>query len=84
MTHDLIVFTDANATFDTAALRELAARFNDPNIGCVVGKLRYVEQGTKPVGKGEGLYWKYESRISMLESELQKVLVANGSTGSGS
>lgn len=76
---DVIVFTDANAVFAPDALVKLVARFRDPAIGCVVGKLRYVERDTSPVGKAESVYWRYESRVSMLESALQRVLVANGS-----
>jgi hypothetical protein len=65
--------------FAEDALDRLVARFEDPGIGCVVGKLRYVERHTTSVAKGEGLYWRYEGMLSMLESSLQSVLVANGS-----
>ncbi len=76
---DIVVFTDANAMFADDALKKLARRFNDPKIGCVVGKLRYVDRRTTSVARGEGLYWRYEGMLSMLESSLGSVLVANGS-----
>ncbi|MBI4720946.1 MAG: glycosyltransferase family 2 protein [Chitinivibrionia bacterium] len=76
---EVVVFTDANAIFAADALKKMVAQFCDPRIGCVVGKLRYVDRHTSGVGKGEGIYWRYESKISRMESALQKVLVANGS-----
>lgn len=75
---DVVVFTDANALFAEDALEKLVRRFSDPSIGCVVGKLKYVDLHTT-VGKGESVYWRYESKISILESSLKSVLVANGS-----
>jgi cellulose synthase/poly-beta-1,6-N-acetylglucosamine synthase-like glycosyltransferase len=77
--HEVIVFTDANANFAPDAVERMAERFADPRIGCVVGKLRYVESGGTSVGRGENVYWKYEALISRLESRLRSVLVANGS-----
>jgi cellulose synthase/poly-beta-1,6-N-acetylglucosamine synthase-like glycosyltransferase len=79
ITSDIVVFTDANALFATDALERLVRHFADPRIGSVVGKLRYVEDNASAVGKGEGAYWKYEGILSVLESALGTVLVANGS-----
>ena len=76
---DVIVFTDANSMFAEDSLKRLVARFDDPKIGCVVGKLRYVDGRSTSVSKGEGLYWRYEGMLSVLESSLGSVLVANGS-----
>ncbi len=76
---DVVVFTDANSLFAKDALNEMVKHFADPKIGCVVGKLRYSDRHTSCVGKGEGIYWRYESKLSCLESELNSVLVANGS-----
>jgi len=76
---DIVVFTDANSLFAPDALSCLARRFEEPDVGCVVGRLRYVEAATTSVGKGEGIYWRYEAMISRLESRLGSVLVANGS-----
>jgi cellulose synthase/poly-beta-1,6-N-acetylglucosamine synthase-like glycosyltransferase len=78
-TEDLIVFTDANALFARNALSMLARNFGDPRVGCVVGRLRYVNRETSSVSRAEGAYWKYEGIMSRLESALKSVLVANGS-----
>jgi cellulose synthase/poly-beta-1,6-N-acetylglucosamine synthase-like glycosyltransferase len=76
---EIVVFTDANSMFEPDALEKLARHFSDDRIGCVVGKLRYIDRQTTSVGKGEGLYWKYEGVLSRLESSIGRVLVANGS-----
>lgn len=76
---DVVCFTDANALFAPDAIEKLARHFAVPEIGCVVGRLRYVDGNATSVGKGEGAYWRYESHISRLESRLGSVLVANGS-----
>lgn len=75
---DIIVFTDANSLLSEDAVGKLARQFNDPASGCVIGRLRYVERETSSVGKGEGVYWRYEGLVSRLESALHSVLVANG------
>lgn len=75
---DLIVFTDANASFEPDTVTFLARRFADPAVGCVVGRLRYVEDERTSVGEGESTYWGYEGTISRLESAVGSVLVANG------
>ena len=76
---EIVVFTDANTMFAADSLKRLVAHFGDPKIGCVVGKLRYVDGRSTSVSRGEGLYWRYEGMLSVLESSLGSVLVANGS-----
>lgn len=78
-TEDVIVFTDANALFARDALSKLVRNFGDPAVGCVVGRLRYVNRETSSVSRAEGAYWKYEGIMSRLESAVKSVLVANGS-----
>jgi cellulose synthase/poly-beta-1,6-N-acetylglucosamine synthase-like glycosyltransferase len=76
---EVVVFTDANSLFAEDAIEKIVTHFQNPKIGCVVGKLRYVDKHTTSVSKGEGLYWRYEGLLSTLESSLGSVLVANGS-----
>jgi cellulose synthase/poly-beta-1,6-N-acetylglucosamine synthase-like glycosyltransferase len=78
ITDDIVVFTDANSLLSRDAIVRLVARFNDATVGCVVGELKYSDDTTS-VGEGENLYWRYESRIKLWESQLGSVLVANGS-----
>ncbi|MBM4372813.1 MAG: glycosyltransferase, partial [Deltaproteobacteria bacterium] len=41
----IVVFTDANAFLEPGALRLLASTFQDPHVGCAVGRLRFRRQG---------------------------------------
>jgi cellulose synthase/poly-beta-1,6-N-acetylglucosamine synthase-like glycosyltransferase len=77
-TGDIIVFTDANALYEKDAIRKLTRNFASDNVGCVVGRLKYIDKVTS-VGKGEGLYFRYESMIKGLESRLGTVVAATGS-----
>jgi biofilm PGA synthesis N-glycosyltransferase PgaC len=75
---DVLVFTDANSEFDVDAIQHLVRPFADPEIGCVIGELVYVNRREPVVRAGEGLYWRFENRIKELESEFGGTLVATG------
>jgi biofilm PGA synthesis N-glycosyltransferase PgaC len=74
---DVLVFSDANAFYREDAIRKLVRNMADEGIGCVVGKLVYLTNHSY-VGKGESLYWRYESLLNSLEGRLHSVLVGTG------
>lgn len=74
---EILVFTDANSMYEKDAVRKLVRNFADERIGCVCGKLKYISESS--VGEGENLYWKYEKFLKTKESQLQSLLVVNGS-----
>ncbi|MDD4857527.1 MAG: glycosyltransferase family 2 protein [Candidatus Krumholzibacteria bacterium] len=74
---DVLVFSDANAFYCVDTIRKLVRNMADEEIGCVVGKLVYLTNHSY-VGKGESLYWRYESLLNKLESRLRSVLVGTG------
>jgi len=74
---DILVFSDANAFYREDAIRKLVRAMADEEIGCVVGKLVYLSNHSY-VGRGESLYWRYESFLNGLESRLKSVLVGTG------
>ncbi len=74
---DVLVFSDANAFYREDAIRMLVRNLAQDDIGCVVGKLVYVSNHSY-VGKGESLYWRYESFLNGLESRIKSVLVGTG------
>lgn len=74
----LVVFTDANAIFDRAALRELATCFADPAVGYVVGAALYEQHEDTSAGRSEGLYWRYELAIKENESACGSVVGGDG------
>lgn len=75
---DLVVFTDANVMYERMALRQLAANFADPQVGCVTGETRYLESGQGAADVGERTYWSYETRIKALESALGSTVGGDG------
>jgi cellulose synthase/poly-beta-1,6-N-acetylglucosamine synthase-like glycosyltransferase len=74
---DVLVFSDANAFYREDAIRMLVRNLADEDIGCVVGKLVYLSNHSY-VGRGESLYWRYESFLNGLESRIKSVLVGTG------
>ncbi|HSG29353.1 MAG TPA: glycosyltransferase family 2 protein [Candidatus Krumholzibacterium sp.] len=74
---DILVFSDANAFYREDAIRKLVRNFDEDDVGCVVGKLVYMDSESY-VGKGESIYWRYEGVLNRLESRLKSVLVATG------
>ncbi len=74
---EILVFTDANSMYKEDVIRKLVRNFADEKIGCVCGELKYENKSL--VGEGEDLYWQYEKFIKIKESQLQSLLVVNGS-----
>lgn len=75
---DYVLSTDANSMFAPDALRLLMEKMlSDPRLGLVSGELRLIPgEGNR---SGEGLYWRYESKLKHLESDLGGIIVSNGS-----
>ncbi|MHB1568652.1 MAG: glycosyltransferase [Solirubrobacteraceae bacterium] len=73
--HALLAFSDANSSWEPAALRELVAPFADPGTGYVCGSVRFVNEHDE---NQEGLYWRYEMWVRSLESRLRSVTGGNG------
>lgn len=75
----IIVFSDANSMHREDALKKIVRNFADKKVGCVSGKLVYLEADSNSIGRGENLYWKYEGFLKRQESKLGRLLVTNGS-----
>lgn len=75
---EIVVFSDANTVYSTDVLKRLVMQFEDPTVGCVSGRLIYGNPGKTISGKGESLYWKYETSLKKMESRLGYVAGANG------
>ncbi len=72
---ELLVFSDANATWQPDALRRLVSAFVDPAVGYVCGDVRFLDAGGT---NQEGLYWRYEMWLRRMESALGSVTSGNG------
>jgi len=70
---EIIVFSDANAMYDKAAIKNIVRNFNDDRIGCVSGRLRYTNPNDSAVGKGENAYWEHDLILKKMASRLFKL-----------
>ena len=64
---EIILLADASGQFDSDAIRTLMRHFTDATVGSSVGRKIIKKAGTS-VAKGDGLYWRYESKLRHLES----------------
>jgi len=74
--HDILVFSDASTLFAPDAVKNLARHFSDLRLGVVCGAVRLV--GNAESRQTEGLYWKYESGLRLMEARLGATLYASG------
>jgi cellulose synthase/poly-beta-1,6-N-acetylglucosamine synthase-like glycosyltransferase len=75
---EILVLTDANTLLERTAIRNLVRHFADPCVGAVSGEeIRLSPSGCE--ASAEGLYWRYESAVRILESRLNCSLGGNGS-----
>jgi cellulose synthase/poly-beta-1,6-N-acetylglucosamine synthase-like glycosyltransferase len=74
---DLLVFTDANTTFEDGAVRALAAAFAAPDVGAACGRLRF-ETAPGARATPEAAYWDRETALKEAEGALGICLGANG------
>ncbi|MEA5141923.1 glycosyltransferase family 2 protein [Arcicella rigui] len=75
----IVIFTDANTTLNQLVIKNIVRHFQDPKVGAVAGEKRIQTEGSEAAaGAGEGLYWKYESFLKKLDTELYSVVGAAG------
>lgn len=75
----IVVFSDANTLLNSIAIREMVRHYANETIGGVAGEKKVIAtQQDNLVGQGEGLYWKYESAMKQLDSNLYTVVAAAG------
>lgn len=75
---EILVFTDANTMFDSQAIKELVKYFHDYQTGLVCGELKLESPDENIGGKGESLYWKYETAIKRWSGKLGSMVGATG------
>jgi cellulose synthase/poly-beta-1,6-N-acetylglucosamine synthase-like glycosyltransferase len=73
------VFCDANTMLNRSAIRRLVWHYQDSRTGGVSGEKKVLSgDGLGAAAAGEGLYWKYESLLKQLDTELYTVTGAAG------
>jgi cellulose synthase/poly-beta-1,6-N-acetylglucosamine synthase-like glycosyltransferase len=75
----VVVSTDANTDVNPEAVLRLVGHFADPSVGAVAGEKRIAMADKDAASSaGEGIYWKYESRLKKWDAELWSVIGAAG------
>ena len=74
----ITIFTDANAMVNPQAIMEIVREFTDPKVGCVAGEKRVAVNAVQNATAGEGIYWKYESKLKELDYRLYSAVGAAG------
>ena len=75
----IVIFSDSNTTLCKQAIRVIAETFNDQEVGCISGEKRIVNlKADGAAGSGENIYWKFESWVKRMDSELNSTVGAAG------
>ncbi|MCU0369022.1 MAG: glycosyltransferase family 2 protein [Cyclobacteriaceae bacterium] len=75
----IVIFSDANTFVNKEGLKNMVRHFQFANVGGVAGEKRILsKEEDQASGAGEGLYWKYESALKTLDSQLTTAIGAAG------
>ena len=75
----IIVFCDANTALNKDCIKEIVKHYADPKVGGVAGEKKIIEKDINTAAaSGEGFYWRYESFLKKLDSDLYSTVGAAG------
>ena len=74
--HDILVFSDASTLLAEDALHKLVRHFRLASVGAVCGSVRF--HATAESEQTEGVYWRYETMLRLMEARLGSTLTASG------
>lgn len=75
---EIILFSDATTMYRTDILTQMLPSFADQTVGCVAGRLIYVDDSSSNVGTGAKSYWSYETFLKKSESRACSLIGASG------
>jgi len=75
---EIILFSDATSLYQRDVLRVMLPSFADTTVGCVAGRLIYVDPADSKVGRGARSYWGYETFLKEHESRIFSLIGASG------
>ncbi len=75
---EIIVFSDANISYEPDSVRMLIRNFSDPSVGCVCGRVLLEKPKDSIELLGEGAYMKYERFIHQGESRFHTMIGTDG------
>ena len=75
---EIILFSDATSMYEPKVFREMLPSFADETVGCVAGRLVYVDPSGSAVGQAAKSYWSYETFLKKSESGACSLIGASG------
>lgn len=75
---EIILFSDATSLYQPDVIRAMMPNFADAAVGCVAGRLVYVDPADSRVGRGARSYWGYETFLKQRESRAGSLIGASG------
>ena len=75
---EIVLFSDATSMYRPNVLREMLPSFADEKVGCVAGKLIYVDDSGSTVGQAAKSYWSYETLLKESESSACSLIGVSG------
>ena len=75
---EIILFSDATSLYEPDVLRVMMPSFADPTVGCVAGRLIYVDPADSRIGRGARSYWGYETFLKEHESRIFSLIGVSG------
>lgn len=75
---EIILFSDATTLYRPDVLHVMMPSFADASIGCVAGRLIYVDPTQSNVGSGARSYWGYETFLKEHESGIGSLIGVSG------
>ena len=75
---EIVVFSDATSHYQPDVMQKMMPNFADASVGCVAGRLVYVDPSDSRVGRGARSYWGYENFLKRQESRACSLIGASG------
>jgi cellulose synthase/poly-beta-1,6-N-acetylglucosamine synthase-like glycosyltransferase len=75
---EILVFSDVTTVYTPTTIREMVANFADPQVGCVGGDLHYEKEARNTSAEGRALFWGYERRLRLWESQVHSIIGVAG------
>ncbi len=76
---EIVVFSDATATYHPDSIQRLVEPYADPGVGAVSGRYKYFDlDSVSPTGLGSIAFWNYENLIKSLQSRLGTLTGCSG------
>jgi cellulose synthase/poly-beta-1,6-N-acetylglucosamine synthase-like glycosyltransferase len=75
---EIMLFSDATSLYQPDAVRKIVRNFADQTVGCVGGRLIYVDPGNTHIGRGAKRYWEYETFLKRHESAACSLIGVSG------